>query len=114
MRKKYTLLIIIIIVIGIILITCFAPQLVCEMRGGRWHKWSFWQRFPGCDLPYSDGGKICNDPSDCESNLCLYTGNNPVVDASANGECAKWRSTSCVNHYYFIEKGKIVKQMCVE
>ncbi len=111
MKSTY---IIIIVVVGIILTIAFTPKIICEMRGGRWYKWSFWQRYPGCDLPYSDGGKNCNDLSDCESELCLYTGENPIVNASASGECAKWKSTSCVNHHYFIKNGKIVEQICVE
>lgn len=91
----------------------------CESYDGRWSIWSFWQGGKEeCDMPYPDGGKVCKDPSDCESNLCLYDTeemyNLPLVGQSAEGYCAYWISTSCVNHHYFIENGKIVEDMCIE
>jgi len=87
----------------------------CISHGGRWRTWGFWQGGKKeCDMPYLDGGKICDDSSDCESDKCLFTGEKPIINASANGECAKWISTSCVNHHYFIKNGKIIKEICVE
>lgn len=87
----------------------------CVSYGGKWYSWSFWQAGKkACDMPYPDGGKICDDSSDCESRLCLYTKENPIVNQSSAGECAQWISTSCVNHNYFIENGKIVEEICVE
>ncbi len=87
----------------------------CESCGGRWSKGlTFLVSYERCDMPYPDAEKACNDSSDCESKLCLYTGSNPVVDTVASGQCASWISTSCVNHHYFIENGKIVERMCVE
>jgi len=86
----------------------------CEANGGIWHSWSFWQDMrEECDLPYPDAGNECNDSTECEG-PCLFTGENPVVNSSAMGQCAGWISVSCVNHHYFVEDGKITEEMCIE
>lgn len=91
----------------------------CEQEGGIWRRWSYWQKSPECDRPYSDGGKTCTDSKDCLSELCVYEAEENVdpetkVDKAAQGTCAAWHSMSCVKHYYFVESGKVVKHVCIE
>jgi hypothetical protein len=87
----------------------------CEQSGGVWHSWSYWQMGQeACDMPYPDAQKVCFDSADCVSNKCLYNGPRPIIDTPSSGECAKWISTSCVTHHYYIEKGRIKEDICVE
>jgi hypothetical protein len=79
-------------------------------------------------MPYPDGGKTCNDSSDCVSEKCLYAyGKKPgfgyytegkidkaLIGTESQGYCAERVSTSCVNHSYFIKEGKIVEEFCLE
>lgn len=86
----------------------------CENRGGIWHRWSYWQDSEECDLPYPDGGQQCIGASDCISDECVYSGDEPVEGSAATGECARYISVSCVSHNYFVEDGKIINRVCIE
>jgi len=86
----------------------------CEIRGGEWHMWSDWQSTEECDLPYPDGGKQCDDSSDCVSDKCMYLGEDAAQGVAATGECAPHISVGCATHYYYIEEGKVVMDMCIE
>lgn len=101
----------------------------CKYYGGKWHTWSYWQGDSReCDMPYPDGGKTCRDSSDCTSEMCLYDYekqpgfgyytegeiDKSLIGTESEGNCAEWVSTSCINHSYFIEEGKIVEEFCLE
>ena len=99
----------------------------CEQLGGRWEVLGF--SGPGCNLPSSDGGKVCSAHGDCES-LCLADdsvmkdspdgGKVPdhfrIDQINAQGEalegvCSMWKSDfGC---HAVIEKGKIVV-ICID
>lgn len=88
-------------------------QEACEAQGGRWHVWNFWQGDePECDMPWADGSTVCTDLSDCESELCMYMEENPIVNTEVIGMCASWHSDSCVTHNYFVQQGKVIKEVC--
>lgn len=90
----------------------------CKFVGGRWdtrypHKYdrSFKINFKrGCELPFSDGGKICNDCSQCKSKMCVYDykyetdGEFVLV-----GHCLRWGSDGGIHGKFIeiIEEGKV-------
>lgn len=100
----------------------------CLEQGGRWEVLGF--SGPGCNLPSSDGGKVCADHGDCES-LCLVDDETVMKDTpegvkvpdhsridqiNAQGEgikgvCSMWQSDfGC---HAVVEKGKIVV-ICID
>lgn len=103
-------------------------QAECEELGGRWEVLGF--SGPGCNLPSSDGGKVCADHGDCES-LCLADDETVMKDSpegirvpdhfridqinaegkELEGVCSMWQSDfGC---HVVVEKGKFMV-ICID
>jgi hypothetical protein len=100
----------------------------CVEQGGRWEVLGF--SGPGCNLPSSDGGKVCTDIRDCDG-LCLADNEEIMVDngqgilvpdpkmideinsqgKELEGVCSMWQSDfGC---HAVVEKSKIVV-ICID
>lgn len=81
----------------------------CENNNGIWMKGPFGEG-PFCNETFPDGGKACNDSSDCLSKQCIsdlsYSKNDLI------GECA----SKLVNYgcYSLLEKNRITESICVD
>lgn len=96
------------------------PRKVCEQNGGLWHRLHDWGE-DVCDKQYPDGGKRCNDKTDCLSGQCIFdiesipraeTLSNDenfkfVGDNKADGKCAEWDHSSTDTCYSYLLKGKV-------
>jgi hypothetical protein len=94
----------------------------CEARGGKWGPLGGLLNRIGCNIPYSDGGRICSDSSDCQGRCIfesqlenLLTG-KPVKEfrpgEPVTGVCARWRIMfGC---FTYVHKGKTKPGPCID
>lgn len=90
----------------------------CKFVGGRWdvsypnkYDRSFKINFKrSCEIPFSDGGKICNDSSQCKSKYCIYDYKHKLDgEFILVGHCLRWGSDHDVFGKFMeiIEEGKV-------
>ena len=80
------------------------PKQECESKGGVWATIGL-DQIPQCNLPTSDGGKICTDSNQCES-VCIGED-----ESSINGKCADFQIV--VGCHARIEHGQ-AQMLCVD
>jgi len=75
----------------------------CLQKGGSWKQWGL-APAESCNLPATDGGKVCTDFSQCQGN-CL--GENLK---STEGKCTDWvRTGGC---QFILRNGKVNNVIC--
>jgi hypothetical protein len=83
----------------------------CVGSGGQWGPQGL-GRFGGCVRPTRDGGKACNDRSECEV-ACLYVGAKEARSTpGAIGQCAS--TDSRFGCRVFVSGGKVTGGLCVD
>ncbi len=82
----------------------------CANNNGIWMKGNFNTGFY-CNIKYADGGKACNDSSDCLSNQCIsYLKVNN--ESNRAGQCANFVTN--LGCYGLIKKGKLTNFACFD
>src|SRR3989338_1441868 len=80
----------------------------CELIGGEWIVWPNPDASPACNLPTSDGGKLCIDSGQCES-FCLAP-ENASPGSRAEGTCWGWVSPPAC--YWLVISGVVSGGTC--
>lgn len=77
----------------------------CESSGGVWKRWGLIGE-EYCQIPASDGGKSCNNGSECILDKCISEENK------APGKCQTYKNTfGC---FSYIEDGKVTGAICID
>jgi hypothetical protein len=93
-------------------------QQECENKKGRWGRIGLFPQ-ETCNLPTSDEGKTCNNPSDCEGS-CVATlskedqdkAMKQKVSIETSGKCTPWLTTvGCIAQ---VQEGKVNGMLCID
>jgi hypothetical protein len=96
-----------------------AAQASCEAQGGKWGPLGGLLNRTGCNIPYSDGGTICSDSSECRGK-CIAEDwrpwGKPVKEFGpgqpVTGICTSWRVMfGC---FRYVSKGQFVPGPCID
>jgi hypothetical protein len=94
----------------------------CEARGGKWGRLGGMSNRIGCNIPYSDGGTTCSDPSECQGE-CMVEYDSEywpkgkrvkeyIPGPPATGICAPWRIMfGC---FEYVIRGNVVPGPCID
>ncbi|MFA6355314.1 MAG: hypothetical protein WCW65_02725 [Candidatus Paceibacterota bacterium] len=94
----------------------------CKKIGGRWL--SVDPRFDSskfCEMPTSDGGKVCSDQNECEGSCLANLSNEDRLNLEKtdgpdfiykNGQCTSWKMNIGCNA--FVYEGKVSSILCVD
>ncbi len=89
----------------------------CIEAGGRWGNIGL-ATYESCNLPTSDGGKICSDRSECESECIaeLTSEQKEMVQnddyIETTGKCYEYQTV--VGCRAFVEDGKVTYIICID
>jgi len=85
-------------------------QKECVAKGGHWGSIVLPGTPPRCDLKATDGGKICNDSSQCQGE-CMAPEGEPE-GTPLNGTCSEYiLNFGCARR---VEHGKVGPEICAD
>lgn len=96
-------------------------KILCEAKGGYFISPETSLLPSGCFKIFSDAGKVCSGPSDCEANACIVEYRGKRITDVTTGQCPRIDSIHVEGKYYpwcgeaTIDNGKIVndRTQCV-
>lgn len=84
---------------------------ICRSQNGDWFYSQGSANLWRCTFRTADGGKSCEDPSDCETD-CLYLGPVKPIGTQVKGTCSpSWPLRPCGPQK--VEKGRVIGVRCI-